>query len=74
MGFKQYSLIADPFTLKALHRATMPFEYVHRAESRRPRIVRACMHITILVNVEFSGFDQPFALWIQLIFYGKVHA
>jgi len=26
----------DPFTLKeALHRATMPFEYVHRAESRR---------------------------------------
>lgn len=25
-----------PFTLKeALHRATMPFEYVHRAESRR---------------------------------------
>jgi len=26
----------DPFTLKeALHRATIPFEYVHRAESRR---------------------------------------
>jgi len=26
----------DAFTLKeALHRATMPFEYVHRAESRR---------------------------------------
>jgi len=26
----------DPFTLKeVLHRATMPFEYVHRAESRR---------------------------------------
>jgi len=26
----------DPFTLKeALHRATMPFEYMHRAESRR---------------------------------------
>ena len=26
----------DPFTLKeALHRVTMPFEYVHRAESRR---------------------------------------
>lgn len=26
----------DPFTLKeALHRAAMPFEYVHRAESRR---------------------------------------
>lgn len=26
----------DPFTLKeALHRATMPFEYVHRAESQR---------------------------------------
>ena len=26
----------DPFNLKeALHRATMPFEYVHRAESRR---------------------------------------
>jgi hypothetical protein len=26
----------DPFTLKeALHRATMPYEYVHRAESRR---------------------------------------
>jgi len=26
----------DPFTLKeALHRTTMPFEYVHRAESRR---------------------------------------
>jgi len=26
----------DPFTLEeALHRATMPFEYVHRAESRR---------------------------------------
>lgn len=26
----------DPFTLKeALHRATMSFEYVHRAESRR---------------------------------------
>lgn len=26
----------DPFTLKkALHRATRPFEYVHRAESRR---------------------------------------
>jgi len=26
----------DPFTLKeALHRATMPFEYVHRAESRK---------------------------------------
>lgn len=26
----------DPFTLKeALHRATMPFEYVNKAESRR---------------------------------------
>lgn len=25
----------DPFTKEALHRATMPFEYVHRAESRR---------------------------------------
>jgi len=26
----------DPFTLKeALHQAAMPFEYVHRAESRR---------------------------------------
>lgn len=25
----------DPFTLKeALHRATMPFEYMHRVESR----------------------------------------
>jgi len=28
----------DSFTLKeALHRATMPFEYVHRAESRRSK-------------------------------------
>jgi len=26
----------DPFTLReVLHRATMPFEYVHRDESRR---------------------------------------
>jgi ribosomal protein L40E len=32
----QLSDTMDPFTLKeALHRATMPFEYVHRAESRR---------------------------------------
>lgn len=31
----QLADVMDPFTLKeALHRATMPFEYVHSAESR----------------------------------------
>jgi len=31
-----------PFTLKeALHRATMPFEYVHRAESRKLELEEA---------------------------------
>jgi len=34
----------DPFTLKeALHRATMPFEYVHRAESRRLDVKKKLM-------------------------------